>query len=153
MLEVSQTICCHSHQQRYFDEVSAVLEEKLRLLCLSVKAKISVGVATLQVSKGTAVQLSVTFLAADVLHHMHATEGSYNLIRLDQVNLHLGADLGTFRSASVSFYCTLLRLAPLWDGFRSRSPVSCAPKFLRQDENSTFQLNVCRCMWVFVYMF
>jgi len=70
-----------------------------------------VGAATLQVSRGTAVQASVTFLAPDALHHMHATEGSYNLLRLEQVSLHLCANLGTFRSVSVSR--TLLRLSPL----------------------------------------
>ncbi len=53
--------------------------------------------ATLEVSKGTAVQLSVTFLAPDALRHMHKTEGSYNLMNLRQIRLHLGTQLDAFR--------------------------------------------------------
>ena len=55
--------------------------------------------ATLEVSPGTAVELFVTFLAPDLLEHMHSTEGSYDLVRLSKIRLHLGSSLSAFRSA------------------------------------------------------
>lgn len=56
--------------------------------------------ATLDRSPGTAVQLSVTFLTPCLLQHMHSTEGSYNLLRLSNIRLHLGIDLDGFRSSA-----------------------------------------------------
>ena len=53
--------------------------------------------ATLEESPGTAVQLSVTYLSQSLLEFMHATEGSYSLVRLRNINLHVGTNLQSFR--------------------------------------------------------
>eukprot|EP00667_Euglena_gracilis_P012772 EG_transcript_13126 len=55
-------------------------------------------VATLQASPGTAVELFVTFLTDQQLEHMHSTEGGYNLLRLNAVDLRLGQSLAEWEA-------------------------------------------------------
>lgn len=52
--------------------------------------------ATLEHSPGTAVRIWVTYLQPKALQRMHETEGTYNLLRLSKVRLHLGASLEDF---------------------------------------------------------
>eukprot|EP00668_Euglena_longa_P016909 GGOE01021220.1.p1 GENE.GGOE01021220.1~~GGOE01021220.1.p1 ORF type:complete len:354 (+),score=87.53 GGOE01021220.1:141-1202(+) len=50
-------------------------------------------VATLQASPGSAVELFVTYLTDPQLERMHSTEGGYNLLRLNAIQLHVGQSL------------------------------------------------------------
>ena len=77
--------------------MSNVLDKTMSLVCW--KWVWVVYAATLAHSPGTQVELAITYLTDEQLEHMHKTEGSYNLMRLDNIALFLAESLSACRSA------------------------------------------------------
>lgn len=53
--------------------------------------------ATLEASKGTAVELFVTYLTTPLLDQMVETEGAYDLVKISNVQLRIGHSLNDYK--------------------------------------------------------
>ena len=53
--------------------------------------------ATVDSSPGTLVEVWLTYLQPELLLRMHATEGAYDLLQLQDVHLHVGSSLPAYR--------------------------------------------------------
>lgn len=62
--------------------------------------------ATLEASPGTEVSMFITYLTPPLQQRMHETEGAYNLVKLDDIQLLEGVSLEQHRSAcKISWIC------------------------------------------------
>ena len=81
-------VVIQSHEQSPSDTVCAIAS-----LCLCA--------ATVHSSPGTLVEVWLTFLQPELLLRMHATEGAYDLLQLQDIDLHVGSSVPACRCVCV----------------------------------------------------